>query len=173
MTLRVIPDSVRRELDRQDSSEVMLVFLTVTHAELAAPIRVVSDPRNFILDNNEYIGFEFDIRILNDTENPPFSQLTIQNVDKKISEGILTARNPARINIEVIAGSEFNLDDNPCTEKDGVGSAQRTYKAPHLFLTEVEGNALSISGRIVSWDYTQELWPGLLATQDRLPGLFR
>jgi hypothetical protein len=170
---RILPDAVVRELNRQDSAELLLVFLTITHPQLADPIRVVSDPRSFVLDNNTFTGFLFDIQLLSDTESAPYAELSVQNVDKVISEGLLLIDTPARLHIEVISGSQFNLDDSPCTEIGGAGNAARVYSAPQLFLTEVDCNALQISGRIVSWDYTQEPWPGVFATKDRLPGLFR
>lgn len=171
--VRTLPPEVLRELNRQESAELLLLFMTITHPEVIGEIRVVSDPRAFILDGNTYIGFRFDIRILTDNEAAPFAQLTIQNVDKRIPEGILAANSPARINIEVLSASEFDLNEEPCGELNGVGTAQRVYKAPQLFLTEVEADAIQITGRIVSWDYTQELWPGMMATKDRFPGLFR
>lgn len=173
LDVRVLPDHVRRELDRQESAETTVVFLTIEHAELPEPIRVVSDPRNFVLDGFTHIGFYFDITVLSDGEGPPYASLTVQNADKRVSEGILSAVTPARVKIEVIAGSNFNLEDNPCTEIGGPNTAERIYSAPHLFLTEVEANVLTVQGRLVSWDYTQELWPGIMATKNRLPGLFR
>ena len=173
MTSRTMPEQVLRELNRQESSELVLLFLTITNPELADPIRVVSDPRDFILDDNQFIGFQFNISPLSDNEEAPFSQLTIQNVDKRVGEGILLLSTPPRLKIEIISGTQFNLDDNPCTEKEGSGTAERIYSAPQLFLTEVDANVLEITGRIVSWDYTQEVWPGMMATQDRFPALFR
>lgn len=170
---RSVPTAVIRELNRQESPEFFLVFLTIAHPALSDAIRVVSDPRNFILDTDLYLGFQFDIRILGDNEAAPFSQLTIQNVDKRIPEAILAATTPARVHIQVYSGSEFNLDEEPCTERNGPGSAVYTYNAPQLYLTEVEADVMQITARIVSWDYTQELWPGMMATKNRFPGLYR
>lgn len=171
--VRSVPAEVLRELNRQESAELLLVFLDITHPELSDVVRVVSDPRDFMLDGNLYIGFRFDIRLLTDNESAPFAQLTIQNVDKRIPTALLDVNQPSRINIDVIAGSEFNLDESPCTESNGSGTAERVYRAPQLYLTEVEADAMQITARIVSWDYTQELWPGMMATKDRFPGLFR
>lgn len=170
---RGIPPSVLRDLNRQETEELLLVFMTITHPTLTDVIRVVSDPRYFKLDDEIHIGFRFDIRLMTDNEAAPFSQLTIQNVDRRIPVALLDVNQPARIHIQVIAGSEFNLDENPCTEIGGPGSAERVYNAPLLYLTEVEADAMQITARIVSWDYTQELWPGMMATKDRFPGLFR
>ena len=170
---RLVPTEVVRELNRQDSSEFYVLFLTISHPLLADAIRVVSDPRDFELDEKIHIGFVFDIRLLSDNEAAPFAQLTIQNIDKRIPAAILESNAPARVHIQVFASSEFNLDEKPCTEKNGPGSAIHVYNAPQLFLTEVEADAMQITARIVSWDYTQELWPGMMATKTRFPGLFR
>lgn len=172
-TKRTLPDAVIRELNRQESSELMLVFLQISHPELATPVRVVSDPRDFVLDGNTYNGFTFDIQLLSDDDNAPYAELAVQNVNKLISEGVLLIKTPARLQIDVIAGSQFNLDDEPCTEIGGAGYAERVYTAKQLFLTEVDCNAMQLTGRIVSWDYTQEPWPGVFATKSRLPALFR
>ncbi len=169
--VRILPPEVLRELNRQESAELLLVFMTITHPTLTDVIRVVSDPRDFMLDGNQHIGFRFDIRLLTDNEAAPFAQLTIQNVDKRIPIALLEVNQPARVHIQVIAGSECNLEEAPCTELGK--NTPRVYNAPMLYLTEVEGDAMQITGRIVSWDYTQELWPGMMATKDRFPGLFR
>lgn len=170
---RTLPPELLRELNRQESAELLLVFMTITHPTLTDVIRVVSDPRSFVLDGETHVGFRFDIRLLTDNEAAPFAQLTIQNVDKRIPTALLNVNQPARVHIQVIAGSEFDLNAEPCGELGGPGSAQRIHDSPMLYMTEVEADAIQITARIVSWDYTQELWPGMMATKDRFPGLFR
>lgn len=169
MSQRLIPQGVRRELERQETAEFLLVFLTLYHVALAEPIRVVCDPENFILDGNEYQGFNFEISLLTDSESMPTARLTIQNVDRKIGDAVLKSVEPVRLDIEVIAGSEFDLTVVPRTELD---ATPRIYTAKYLRLTEVEGNALALTGTIRSWDYMQETWPALRATENRFPGLF-
>lgn len=174
---RTVPAGVRREIERQESPEFYLVFLTIYHETLIEPIRVVNDARSFTIDDYEggqletYEAFRFKIQLLTDNENPPTARLTIQNVDLKIGRAIMKAKTPARLTIEVVAGSQFNLSVWP--RQPLYNPTIRTYIAKHLYLTDVEANAIQITGTITSWDYTQELWPGIRGTQDRLPGLFR
>lgn len=167
---RLIPSQVRREIDRQESGEFYLVFLDLKHSKLAEKIRVVSDPENFILDGNEYIGFEFNINLLTDTEQMPTARLSVQNVDRRIGEAVLNSTDPVRIEIQVIAGSQFDLSVFPRVALDD--PVERIYRAKSLYLVDVKGDALSLSGTIKSWDYTQETWPALRATQERFPGLY-
>ena len=51
-------------------------------------------------------------------------------------------------------------------------SVEHIYVARHLYLTDVEGDVLQLSGTIRWWEYTQESWPALRATQNRFPGLY-
>jgi hypothetical protein len=166
---RPIPAGTRRELDRQESPEFYLVFLTLRHKALADPIRIVSDPCDFVLGGHLFTGFHFEIEMLSDTEEMPVARLSVQNVDRLIGAAVLASVDPVRLDIEVIAGSEFDLTVTPRTE---IGEAARLLSARHLYLTAVEGDALRLSGTIRSWDYTQETWPALRATQNRFPGLY-
>lgn len=168
---RNIPDTARREIEKQESAEIFLIFLKIKHQALSETIRVVSDPENFVLAGEEYQGFEFDISLLTDGEGMPEARLTVQNVDRKIGEAVLNSNDPCKLEIYVIEGSQFDLSVFPRTEID-TGGTEYTYRAKNLMLTQVEGNELSLTGVIRSWDYTQEVWPGLRATQSRFPGLY-
>lgn len=175
MIEREIPQSVRREIDRQESPEFYLTFLTITHRVLIEPIRVVSDPKSFVLKDaggtaRTYNPWSFAIQILSDNEGMPTASLTIQNINRRIGQAIQAADEPARMSIEVIAGSEFDITTDPRVE---LSTAERFYTADHLVLYGVEANAMQLKGSIRTWDYTQEIWPGMYATKDRFPGLFR
>ena len=167
---RTVPAGVRREIDREESAEQLLAFLTITHPFLSTPIRVVSDPVDFVLGGNTFDGFEFNIQILTDNDNSPFAQLSIQNVDRRIGEVLRGMDNPANLLLQVIAGSEFNLTVDPRTE---IATAAVTYSADQLHLIGVDGDVLFITGRLMVRDYSKEIWPGVMATQDRFPGLYR
>lgn len=172
---RTVPAGVRREIDRQESPEFYLTFLTITHRTLIEPIRVVGDPKSFVLKDagaiaRTYLPYSFAIQILSDSEGMPEARLTIQNIDRRIGQAIQNADEPAKLLIEVCAASEFDLTVDPRVEDT---TAEKIYTADQLILHGVEANPMQLTGSIRSWDYTQELWPGMHATQDRFPGLFR
>lgn len=167
---RVVPDSVRREIDKQESAEFYPIFLRFQHPSLTEDIRVVSDTEDFMLDGKLYQGFTFDIKLLTDGEGMPSARLSVQNVDRRIGEAVLNSVDSIRLEIQIIAGSEFDLSTFPRTELNN--PSPRIYRARQLFLTDVEGNPMLLTGTIRSWDYTQETWPALRATQARFPGLY-
>lgn len=167
---RTVAASVRREIDRQESAEALLVFLTIEQTELADPIRVVADSKDFEYGGNLFTGFLFDIELLTDREQPPEARLSIQNVDQKIGNAVRGLTEPPRVKIEVLPLSEFDTTVEPRTP---ISTATAIYTADKLFLVDISVDAMTISGRLKSWDYTQETWPGVRATQNRCPGLFR
>ena len=167
---RTVPAGVRREIDREESAEQLLAFLTISHPRLLTPIRVVSDPVDFVLGGETFDGFEFNIEIMTDNDGSPFAQLSIQTVDRRIGEVLRSMDNPAKLLLEVIAGSEFDQTVDPRTE---IATAARTYSADQLHLIGVDGDVIFITGRLQVRDYAKEIWPGVMATQDRFPGLFR
>ena len=167
---RTIPAGVRREIDREESEEIYLTFLTISHPSLADDERVVADGADFILGGLTFTGFQFSLPILTDTDRPPVAQLKIQNVSQRIGEVLREIDQPATLKLELIPASEFNLTVDPRTE---IGTAARTYVADQLTLVGVEVNAMFITGRLQTRDYSREQWPGIMASQAAFPGLFR
>ena len=167
---RTIPAGVRREIDREQSAEQLLAFLTISHPTLQDDIQAVSDPVDHILGGLTFTRSGFRITVLSDDDRPPFTQLTIPNSDQAIGEALRIANSPPKLTLELIAGSEFNQTVDPRTE---ISTAARTYSASELHLINVDVNVLEITGRLQIRDYSSEMWPGTMATQDVFPGLFR
>ena len=170
ITKRDLTQSIISEIEKQVSEEAFLTFLTIYHEDLHEPIRVVSDPENFILDGNEYVGFKFDINLLSDNDSPPKAKLSIANIDEQIGRAVLRSTSPVNLSMEVIPLSEFDMNTYPRTALNV--DVIRAYRAPHLRLIDVTGDVMQVSGTIKSWDYSQEPWPALKATENRFPGLF-
>lgn len=168
---REISASLRQALELQESEEALIVFLTITHPSIDPPIRVCSDTVDYVWDGETYIGFPFDCELLSDNDEPPTAKLSIQNVDRKIGEAVRLLDSAPRLRIDVLAASWFNESADPRVALGDTPVAD--YTADKLFLTNIEADALAVKADIVSWNYTQEVWPGIRATQDRLPGIFR
>lgn len=166
---RTVPGTFRAAVEYEQSADFPLVFLTISHVDLSVPICVVNDAENFMLDGVEYIGFDFKIELLNDNDQPPQAQLTVQAVDQRISRTLLKVSDPPEIELQVIDSGQFDLSVIPRTE---ILSAVRIYRARKLFLTDVSGDKLSVSGKLRNWDYTQDTWPAIRATEARFPGLY-
>lgn len=174
--MRTIPAIARAEYEQETTAEIPLVFLHISHSELSDPIRIVSDPENYMLDLQDgngsklYIGFEFEINLLSDGENMPSARIAVQNVDTIIGQAVRNSAQPAILEIIVISSNEFNEANFPRTQINT--PANYIYRAQWLRLTDVEGDVFQLTGTIRSWDYTQENWPGLRVTESRFPGIY-
>lgn len=167
---RVLSASMRRAIEARYSADVDLVFLTIYHPLLAEPIRCVSDSCDYVRDGLTFIGFPFDITLMSDDDKPPVASLTLQNIDRRIGLTIQNLESPPRMKLELMHSLDFNLDVLP---RVAIGTPVVEYVADKLFLTGVSVNAMEINATISGWDYLQRAWPGVRATQNRLPGLFR
>ena len=169
---RVISASLRKELESPESAEAVLVFITISHPDFDDSIRVVSDSASYVWKGDTYIGFPFDIVLLSDDDKPPTASLTVQNVDRRIGMAIENITTPPRLRIDVLGASWFDQTVNPRVALD-MPEPDADYTADMLFLNDVEVSAFEVKASIVSWNYVQEVWPGIRATQSRLPGLYR
>lgn len=171
MTSRNLQASFFRDLNKQETPEAALVFLTISHPGLASDVTVVNDQRDYVVGSATFVGFPFDITILTDSESPPEATLTIQNVDRVIGKSIRELTSPPRLKIEIIALSEFDTTADPRTVLSAPAVVE--YTADQLYLLDADVNGAEVSGRIVSWIYTQESWPGVRCTRARAPAVWR
>lgn len=168
---RTITPEVRADLQAQASPNALLGFLTITHRNLVRPIRVVSDPLDYVVDGDIFIGCPFDFHLLTDEDQPPTTQIRVQNVDRRIGEAIRTVTDRAQIMLEARSTADFDLSVVPRSEISG--GAGVIYGFRHFDLIDVTVTALEITGTVMLRDYSQEPWPGKRAAQSRTPGLFR
>lgn len=170
MTFRTVPAAPMAVLERQDAPDALLAFLAITHESLSEPVRVVSDVMDYVVGGQTWTGLPFDYQMLSDDEGPPTSQLRMQNVDRRIGQALRRVNSRAQLTLTIRSSADFNLSVDPRTE---AVANPAVYEFRQFDLVDVTVNAVEITGRIMLRDYAQEPFPGLRATQSRVPGLFR
>lgn len=110
---RTITRALRRQLDLQASGEAIIAMLTITHADLATPIRVAGDGAGYVFQGETYVGFPFKFALLTDEEAAPRCQIEVQNVDRKIGDALRALTSPARLRLDLVAASEFDQTVDP------------------------------------------------------------
>lgn len=168
--MRATANSVRDDLEAEASAAAMLGFLTVEHPSLVDPIRVVSDVFDYVWGGVTWTGLPFDFEPLSDDESAPTAELRVQNVDRRIGAVLRSLPDRATLRLDILSSEDFDLSVEPRAE---IGSAAPIYSFSHVELVDVTANPVEITGRVFLRDPTQEPWPGIFATQSRLPGLFR
>jgi hypothetical protein len=159
----------REELERLDAPDAILAFLTISHLGLSEPIRVVSDASDYMLNGVRFVGLPFGFRLLNDSDEIPRAQLTVQNVDRQLGEAVLSMSGRPEVSIELRSSADFDLSVHP---RVPLGSAVPIYAFRRLTLRDVTVSATELSGTVMLHDYTTEPWPSTRAIEARLPGLF-
>lgn len=168
--MRTISAAVRQGLETADSVDALLAFLTITHVNLADPIRVVSDVLDYQIGGVTWLGVPFNYRLLSDGDGTARTQIVMEAVDRRISQALRSATERAKITLELRSSADFDLTVIPRIE---AVSNPPVYAFAGFELINVTGDALQISGDIELADYTVEPWPYHRGTQDLLPGLYR
>lgn len=166
---RPLSTAFRRELEEPRSTEFIVILLTISDTSLKEPIRVANDTVSYIYNGDTYVGFPFEMELLDDTIRLPTGRIRIQNVDRQIGEAILALTDPPTLTITVLASSDFGPISNGAREPLGTPTVE--YEATNLIFNNISVNVTEVTGELGSFDMTNEPWPAIRSTADRLPGL--
>lgn len=152
----------------QETDEVVVCLLTVTHPEIGSPIYLSSDPTTRIaLDpliyattsrGNEYLYLPFDFTLPEDkSDSPPRIQLSMDNTDRSLVAVLRSISSPATILVELVLASD----------PDTVEIAM-----PSLELSDVSMDQGRIVATLVADALVNEPHPARQFTPGAFPGLF-
>ncbi len=152
----------------QESDEVVICLLTVTHEDLGAPIYLSSDPTTRLSDDplvygtvsrgNEYLFLPFEFTLPDDkSDSPPRVQLSMDNTDRSLVAVLRSIATPANIMVELVLASDLNTVE---------------IQLPALQLSDVTMDEGKISATLVADALINEPHPAQLFTPGSFPGLF-
>lgn len=152
----------------QETDEVVICLLTVTHPDLGAPIYLSSDPTERIsLDpliyatisrTQEYLYLPFDFTLPEDkSDSPPRIQLSMDNTDRSLVTLLRSISSPATILVELVLASTPNDVE---------------IAMPSLELSDVTIDQGRITATLVADSLINEPHPARLFTPGAFPGLF-
>jgi len=170
MTVRIPPGATRDAMEAASSHDMVLAFLTLTHSALVEPMRLVSDVLDYVVDGETYTGMPFGVTTITDTEAAPSTQLRVQNVDRRIGQAIHAMTGRAQVRLDVRTSADFDLSAIP---RVAIGAATPIYGFRYFELVDVTVDAMEAAGRVMLREFSREPWPGVRATQELCPGLFR
>jgi hypothetical protein len=142
---RVLSTRAIQEAQALESGDVWLILLTLNHAGLTAPVRVVNNNEEIISNGEKYLAYPFDITLATDDgEHLPQIQLTIDNVERTLVESIRSIAEPPEIDLVLVLAS------SPDNEE---------IKISGLTLREVSYDAFTISGTLMAEDILNQKYP--------------
>ncbi len=155
---RDITITAKQAIYSQQTSEVFLVLLTIDHADLGAPIRVVNNTVDIVSNGNTFIGFPFFIDMPQERDDQLARvTLTIDNVDRQIVTAVRSLTSAPSVVMEIVLASD------PDTIEAG----------PFSFtMRDVRYDSLVVEGELSFEDVLNEPYPGDSFTPATHPGLF-
>lgn len=123
---RALSAAARGAMFAQQTKEVFIVLLTLTHPTFDQDIRVCSDPfellpdagvRGIISRGEEYLYVPFDLVLpQQDSTNSAKARISVDNVGRALMEPVRTADSALRLKMEVVLASspdtpEISIDD--------------------------------------------------------------
>lgn len=154
----MVSTTTQTEMFSAEADEGLLVLLTINHADLSAPIRVVNNTVNITSRGDLFTAFPFDITL--PTDNPdtaPRARLQIDNVSREIGQAIRQISSAATMLIEVVRTDDFDTLE---------------LSFPTLTLRNVRFDAFKVSGDVLAEDIHTEQYPAYTFNPSTTPGLF-
>lgn len=155
---RSLSATVKQALYQPQTAEVFLLLLTIDHADLAVPIRVVNNLENVTSNGNLFVGLPFGIDLPTDRDDQsPRMAIRLDNVDRAIVEAIRSITTPPTITLDVVLASAPNT-----VEASFVG----------FTLRDVRYDALVVEGTLALEDILGEPFPAHSFTPADFPSVF-
>ena len=160
MSPRALSPAAVRALTAQETGEIFLMCVTIDHDDLAAPLCFVNNTEPIVRHGTTFYGWPFEVALPDEREDAlPMPQLRIDNVDRRILEGIRALTSAPTVTLEVVLASAL---DAPEPE---AGPAT-------VSLRGIDYDALTITGTLAPEDVLNEPAMQYSFTPDRFPGLF-
>lgn len=154
---RTLSGPAGESLMDETTDEVWLTLLTISHASLAEPIRVVHNNEAITSRGNEFTAYAFQFIMPGQGgDGPGEAQLSIDNTDRVIVETIRSITDAPDVLVEVI------LADTPNTVEISL---------PTMKLRDVTYNVSTVTGFLRFEDLITEPVAETI-TPSRLPALF-
>jgi len=166
--MRTLPLNARQAMFAQESGEVWLWLLTITHPELADPIRISTDPTTRLTTTplvygttsrgNDYLFVEASVSVPDENDrSPPASTMTISNVSRELIPLARSVTSPPQVQLEAVFASD---PDTVLLE------------IPRLDMIGLRYNAQELTFSLAMDAFANEPFPAGSFTPADFPGLF-
>lgn len=107
--MRSLTAALKHAMMQQETGEVPLCLVTISHPSLESPIRLVNDAwaedgsTNLVRGGETYVAFPFDIVLPDDLDKaPPRARLTVSNVSQEVVNIVLLPFPAPEVTIEIV-----------------------------------------------------------------------
>jgi hypothetical protein len=154
---RALSITALRAITAQETGEVFLFLITITHDDLAAPLYFVNNMENITSRGHEFLGWPFEIALPDEREDAmPSVQIRIDNVDRRILEGIRGLPTAPTVILELVLASAPDV-----VEGDPIPFTLRGVEYDALVITGVLTPEDMLNEPHMQHSFTPALFPGL------------
>ena len=156
--MRSLSTVLQRAIYAQDTKEVVLMLLTIAHANLVTPIRVVNNLEAITSQGYTWAAFPFDVSLpIESDDQIPVMTLRIDNVDRQIVTAVRNLQGPPDITLDIVVASQPDI-----VEATFVG----------FKLKNVSYDNLVVEGEMRLEEILSEPYPQHRMTPFHFPGLY-
>ncbi len=182
--MRTVATTRQANREQPRSTEVTLCFLTLSHADLALPIRVVTEgvmgvsranglPVDYVKDGVIFKGLPFGFTLPSDDERAARATLVLANVDQSIGRIVDAISASPTVLLELYSDADWSTTLNAQNAREPIGSPVCEYRASYLRLRNVSVDAMQVTAELGTYDLNDEPWPYQRMTRDIFGGLYR
>lgn len=103
---RELSDAFKAAIFSKETEEVFLVLVTVSHSQLATPLRIVPNTENIFSNGNTFYAMPCEITLISDSEeSTPSAKLRVDNLDRIFTVALRTISTPPTVSLELIRAS--------------------------------------------------------------------
>lgn len=165
--MRNLSNAARAAIFAQQTDEAFIVLLTISHPNFTDDIRLSSDSfevlpdagvRGVVSRGDEFIYCPFSFQLPNeDDTGVARAQLSVDNVDRRVTQAVRSADSAVSVKIEVVLASD---PDSVEMSLEDFQMAQASY------------DALTVSGELSMQYFDTEPFPAKRFTPSDFPGIF-
>jgi len=155
---RNISALARQSLFASETDDAFLILLTLSHPDMAAPIRVTSDAAETESNGHIFTPFPFTLTLPDDIDAQSCrAQLTIDNVDRQIVLAVRSLSGAVSALIQIVRAAAPDVIEA---------------QFPDFKLANLSYDAWRVSGDLTVEDFTAEPFPAAIFSPGLFPGLF-
>lgn len=155
---RNVSAELKQAVYAQETTQEFIVLITLSHPDLAVPIRVNSSGQDMISNGETFIAYPFEVILPDDVDDrPPRAKLRIDNISREIILAIRTINSAPFVTIQIV-----------------MASAPDTIEAEFLDfrLANITYDQLMVEGDLTLEEFIGEPYPARVFSPADFPGLF-
>lgn len=165
---RTLSSAFTSAINGQETGEVVIALLTITHPDMSSPLYLSSDPTVRISDDpllyatasrsNSYIFLPFTFTLPDDkSDSTPRVEIVFDNINRQMISLLRSISSPPSVLMEVVLASSPDLVE---------------ISLPSMILSDVTMSDTTISASLVTDHLINEPFPAGAFTPGYFPGLF-